>query len=116
MRSQSVSRRQRAGMAGGDGGLQRVRAVRAAERLGAVERGQAAADEQLVPARAVLVEQQHRLARPGAGREPGRLDLHQRRQPVHLRLGRRELASRRPSRRASSHSSGRIQSSPAVAE
>ena len=36
---------------------------RAAQRLGARERGEAAADEQLVPARAVLVEEQDRLAR-----------------------------------------------------
>ena len=93
MRAQSVSSGpEGAGVAGGDGGLQRVRAVRAAELLRAGQGGQAAADEQPVPPRPVLVEQQHRLAGwPGAGPEPGRLDFHQRDQPVHLRLGRGEL-------------------------
>ena len=37
--------------------------ARAAQRLGPLERGEPAADEQLIPARAVLVEQQDRLAR-----------------------------------------------------
>ena len=64
MRAQSVSSaRARPRVAGGDRGLQRVGAERAAERLGAVQRRQAAADQQPVPAAAVLVEQQHRLAR-----------------------------------------------------
>ena len=64
MRAQSVSRGgARARVARGDRGLQRVRAARAAQRLGALERGQAAADQQLVPARAILIEQQDRLAR-----------------------------------------------------
>ena len=57
--------RARPGVAGGDGGLQRVGARRAAQRLGARQRGQAAADQELVPAPAVLVEQQDR-ARPTA--------------------------------------------------
>ena len=56
----------------------------------------AADDQQRVPARAVLVEQQHRLA---VGPEPGAaargLDLEQRDQPVRLRL------ARAPARRGS---------------
>ena len=100
--------RARPRVAGGDRGLQRVRPERAAERLGALERREAAADEQLVPARAVLIEQQDRLARrPDPRAQPRRLDLHQRDQAVHLglvghQLGQdaaepqRVLAQRRP--------------------
>ena len=93
MRAQSVSAaRARAGVAGGDRGLQRVGAAGAAERLGALERGEAAADEQLIPARAVLIEQQDRLARRADARaEPRRLDLHQRDEAVDLGLVGREL-------------------------
>ena len=74
-------------MEGGDPGLQRVRAEGAAELLGALELGQAAADEQAVPARTVLVEQQHGLARgtDAGGRARG-LDLHEGHQAVHLGL------------------------------
>ena len=55
--------------------------------LGALERRQAAADQQLVPARAVLVEQQDRLARRADARARARrLDLHQRDQAVDLGL------------------------------
>src|SRR5438034_7931599 len=43
-------------MTGGDCGLQRVRAKRAAELLSAFERGQTAADEELIPATAVLID------------------------------------------------------------
>jgi hypothetical protein len=79
-------------MTGGDRGLQHVRPRRLPDRLGARQRRQAAADEQPVPARAVLVEQQHRLS----GRADARLeargpDLHHRNEAVHLRLLRREL-------------------------
>src|SRR2546422_11695283 len=41
---------------GGNRGLKRVRAEGAAELLGAFERGETAADEELVPATAVLIE------------------------------------------------------------
>ena len=59
----------------------------AAERLGAGQRRQPAADQQPVPKPAILVEQQHRRAiRAGAGAGARRLDFHQRDQPVHLRL------------------------------
>ena len=64
MRGQSVSSGvARARVAGGDRGLQRVGARRAAQRLGALQRRQPAADEELVPPAAVLVQQQDR-ARP----------------------------------------------------
>ena len=65
MRSQSVAAAVgRARMAGGDAGLQRVGPERVAAQpaLGALQRRQAAADQQVVPARAVLVAQQHRAA------------------------------------------------------
>ena len=42
--------------------LQRVRAADLAQRLGARQRRETAVDEQLVPPRPVLIEQQHRLA------------------------------------------------------
>ena len=64
MRAQSVSSAPCGPrVAGGDRGLQGVRARRPPERLGALERREAAADQQLIPARAVLIEQQDRLAR-----------------------------------------------------
>ena len=63
-----------------------------AERLAPLERGQAAPDQEVVPARAVLVEQQDRLAAGSEPRpQPRRLDLHERHQPVHLGLLRRQL-------------------------
>ena len=86
--------------------------------LRALERREAAADQQLVPARAVLLEQQDRLAVAADARaEPRGLDLHQRDQAVHLGLvAARARRGSRPRRSASSQSAGRIQSSPAVAE
>ena len=53
-------------MARGDRGLQGVRAALAAELLGAIDRREAAPDEDLIPARAVLVEEQDGLS-AGAG-------------------------------------------------
>ncbi len=79
-------------MAGRDGRLERVGAAAATEFPGPRQGGQAPVDQQPVPAGAVLVQQEDRLAgRPAAGGEPGGLDLHQRDQPVHLGLGRGEL-------------------------
>ena len=53
-----------------------------------LQRREAAPQEQLVPASPVLIEQQHRLAvGAGPGPQAGGLDLHQRHQAVHLRLG-----------------------------
>ena len=57
-----------------------------------VERREPAADQQLVPAGAVLIQQQHRLAIGPAPRGEARgLDLHERHEAVHLRLGGRQL-------------------------
>jgi len=79
-------------VAGRDGGLERVGAAGAAEFPGPRQGGQAPVDQQAVPAGAVLVQQEDRLAAgPSAGGEPGGLDLHQRDQPVHLGFGRCEL-------------------------
>ena len=98
MRAQSVcSGGARPRVAGGDRGLQRVGAEAAAEPLGALERGEPAADQQLVPARAVLVEQQHRLAARARARAQARgLDLHQRHEPVDLGFARRQLGQHAP--------------------
>ena len=82
-----------AGVAGGDRGLQRVgaerrRPVRSARSSAASPRR----DQEPVPAAAVLVGQQHRLAvGPDPGAQPRGLDLHQRDQAVHLGLLRRQL-------------------------
>ena len=78
-------------MAGGDGGLQGVGAGRGAELLGTIECSKAAANEQLIPAAAVLIEQQDGLARRAEARSGTRgLNFHQRDQTVDLRLGGRE--------------------------
>ena len=83
-------------MAGGDRGLEQVGVGGACrcrvQRLRPGKRGKATADEELVPARPVLIEQQHGLARrPGARPEPRHLDLHERDEPVHFGLFAREL-------------------------
>ena len=79
-------------MTGGDRGLQQVRTGGAFESPGAVDALQAAADQQAVPAAAVLVEQQDRLAaRTDAGVGAGGLEFHQREQAVDLGLGRHQL-------------------------
>ena len=97
MRAQSVCvRRARPGMTGGDGGLERVRpelaTTLARAGFGARERGKAAADQKLVPPRAVLVQQQDRLAgRAGARAQTRGLDLHERHEAVHLGLVGRQL-------------------------
>ena len=80
------------GMAGRDRGLQRVRPARTAQELGAPQRREPAPDQQPVPAPAVLVGQQHRRAvRADARLQPRGLQLHQRHEPVHLRLVGRQL-------------------------
>ena len=56
-------------MARGDRGLQRVRAAIVVERFGLRERRQATADEQAIPTRPVLVEQEDGLPR-GANPSP----------------------------------------------
>ena len=120
MRSQSVSvGGAGAGVAGGDGGLQEIGAgwgagVVDAARARAVE---AAADEELVPVGAVLIEEEDGFAGGGdAGAGAGGLDLHEGDEAVDFGLGGVSSARMRPRRRASSQRAGRIQSSPAVAE
>src|SRR5437667_4019111 len=53
-----LRRRTRSCVTGGDRGLQRVRPLRAAERLGPLERHETTTDEDVIPARPVLIEQQ----------------------------------------------------------
>lgn len=91
MRAQSVSAAVRARMTGRDRRLEGVWAQRAAQPLGTVERREPATDEKMVPAPAVLIEQQDRLSRRSGSRPlTRRMDLHQREQAVNLRLVRRE--------------------------
>jgi hypothetical protein len=70
-------------MAGGDRGLQGVRPGGPAKLVNAVEGCESAADEEVVPAGAVLVHEEHGLAaRSGAGLQPGGLELNQRPDPA----------------------------------
>src|SRR5260370_41663569 len=55
-------RRERAGVAGCDCGLECVRATAAAELSGTLERGKTTADEELVPECAVLIEEEDGLS------------------------------------------------------
>jgi hypothetical protein len=65
---------------------------RAAELLGTLQHRETTTDEELIPARAVLIEEQDGLpGRADPGARAGRLDLHQRDEAVHLRLPRSEL-------------------------
>ncbi len=79
-------------MAGRDRRLQRIGPERIALRPGPRQRREAAADQELVPARAVLVEEEHGLAaRIDACPQARGLDLHQRNEAVHFGLLRHEL-------------------------
>ena len=85
-----------ASVAGGDGGLQRVRAGTAvhigAELLGAIECSETAVDEQLVPTSAILVEEQDGLAGGTETRGVARgLYLHERDEAVDFRFTGRKL-------------------------
>jgi hypothetical protein len=114
MRAQSVSAAvERARVARRDRGLQRVRPQRSAERFGARQRGEAAADEELVPARAVLVEQQDGLALAStrAGSRDAWISISATR-PCTSDSSVASSARMRPRRSASSHSAGRVQCSP----
>src|SRR5262245_16326005 len=74
-------------MTGGDRSLQSVRAQRAPERLGTLERCETATDEELIPSRAVLLEERDGLSRRADPcTRPGGLDLHQGDQSVRLRF------------------------------
>ena len=77
--------------------LQRVRTKRAAEFFRAIECGQSAVNQQLIPARSILIEQQDRLAvRADSRVRSRRMQLHQREQSVHFRLVRRESRENAP--------------------
>jgi hypothetical protein len=66
-------------MAGGERGLQGVGPVGAAQCLGAVQSGEAPADQEPVPAGAVLFGQGNgRAVRPCAGSQTRGLEFHQR--------------------------------------
>src|SRR5262245_34583934 len=74
-------------MTSGDRGLKRIRPKRAPERFGSLQRRETATDEELIPARAVLLEKRDDLSRRADTRpRPRRLNLHQRDESVDLRL------------------------------
>ena len=94
-----------------DVGTARARALRS------LERGEAAANQELIPRAAVLVQQQDGLSRgTDSGPSPRRLDFHERHEPVHLRLSRSQLGQNTSETKGLVAELGRIQSSPAVAE
>ena len=79
-------------MTGRDRTLQRIKTAACAQLLRALQRGQATADQQLVPLGAILVQEQDGLSRRTHARfRPGRLDLHERHQAVDLGLTRHQL-------------------------
>ena len=77
----------RPGMAGGEGGLESIGSVGAAERFGTLQGGETAADQKPVPASAVLFGQGNRRSvRRYAGAKARRLDVHQGQQAKDLGL------------------------------
>jgi hypothetical protein len=94
---QSVSSATRARVARRDRRLQRVGAALFAQRFGARQRREAAVNQQLIPARAILLQQQDGLAVRAHPRRGARgLDFHQRGQAVHLGLVRHQPAQDAP--------------------
>src|SRR5712691_8009898 len=85
-------RRTRSRVTCGNRSLQGVRAKHSAKLFGTLECCEATMDEELIPKRAILVEEQDRLSRRADSRvEPRRLDLHQCDEAMDLRLNRKEL-------------------------
>jgi len=77
----------RAGVAGRDGGLKGVGAQCATKRFGALERGKAVAYEEMIPAGAILIEEQDRFAGRTDTRAGARsLNFHERDEAVDFRL------------------------------
>jgi hypothetical protein len=78
-------------VAGRDRGLQHVVAIRTAESLRAIQGRQPALDQEPIPARPILIEQQDRATiGRGARRGARGLQLHQRDQTVDFGIARRE--------------------------
>lgn len=104
-------------MAGSNCRLQGVRTKGAAEPLRTFESRNPPADEELVPASPVLIQQKNRLSRGvHACLGAGGLDFHQHHEAVDLRLIRYELGQDTAETESILAERGRIQSSPAVAE
>src|SRR5579872_6205092 len=79
-------------MTAGDLPLQQILSARAAQLSRPVEGGETAPDEQLIPKRAILIEEKNRLSRwPRARAGTRRLNFHQRDQTMDLRFARRKL-------------------------
>src|SRR5207248_10560945 len=74
-------------VAGGNRRLNGIGAAAAAKLLGALEGGQAPADQQAVPLRAILLQQENRFSSGiDAGFRSGCLNFHQGNESVHFRL------------------------------
>ncbi len=72
--------------------LQRIPAVRAAERFRSGECGETATDEEVIPSPTILIEKKNRLSGRTRARGSTRgLNLHQRYQSMHLRFIGHEL-------------------------
>ena len=85
--------------------------------VGALEGGESAVDEELVPVRAVLIEQEDGLAGGAdAGAGAGGLDLHEGDEAVDLGFAGSEFGEDAAEAQRVFAERGRIQSSPAVAE
>lgn len=87
-------------MTGGDCGLKRIRTVHSAELFRLLECGQTATDEEVIPQRAVLIEEQDRLSQ-GADPSLGArgLNLHERDEAMDLGFLRNELGQDTPETR-----------------
>src|SRR5262249_1476879 len=87
----------RASVTRGNGGLEGIRTEGASQLFRALEGGETAADEEVIPTRTILIEEQDRLAgRTDARTSARRLDLHEGNQTVDLRLVRNELGENPP--------------------
>src|SRR5262249_45901829 len=89
-------RRMSAGVAGNDGSLQNV-GTRYSSLPGAIKRGEAPANQELIPERAVLIEQKNWLPfgrRPR--RETRRLNFHERDKPMNFGFFGREFGEHAP--------------------
>ncbi len=84
-------------MTGGDFGLQGVGTHGGPETFGPVKRRQAATDEELIPTRAILIEQQNGFpARADARVQPRRLDFHEGDQTVDFGFPRHQFSQDPP--------------------
>ena len=117
MRAQSVFiRRSRSSMTGCNRGLKRVTPVRSTELGRSIERSEPAPYQQLIPSRAILIHQQDRYTLgPTRARDRDACISISAMSPCASGSSGTRPTRILPSRNASSHNAGLIQSSPAVA-